>query len=364
MTKLLSKSNRFIRLIFCLFILSLIRPAGPVYPCWGSRPLSLGGAFTGVADDVNAVYWNPAGLAQWRQPGTTSMFAIDPDKTNYHVNYDLYLAGAIPIILQDLPTRKLTATLAMAYTYNKDPDYLYKAIDYKPSKDRREIRYRDLYNDFIHLSGGMFIYSDYTDVAVGLTLKSMTKGLTLEKWFYDKSLDKWSRVKRKEYSDREYDLDLGVLVRWGQEMGEERELAKMYSLGLLVQNVNQSKLLGTKHICNCRPGFGFRPHQNLLFSLELYDAGKEHFDKVQLRLGGELWFPHPLTKQKFIAFRSGLYHANNAALKARTFGLGIRWPTGYLRKGKAEKFLEIDYALMRWSKAKESTHLISLGLRF
>ena len=28
----------------------------------GSRPLSMGGAFTAGADDANAITWNPAGL--------------------------------------------------------------------------------------------------------------------------------------------------------------------------------------------------------------------------------------------------------------------------------------------------------------
>ena len=28
--------------------------------CVGARPHGMGGAFIGVADDINAVYWNPA----------------------------------------------------------------------------------------------------------------------------------------------------------------------------------------------------------------------------------------------------------------------------------------------------------------
>lgn len=34
------------------------------WPCWGLRAMSSGGAFTAVADDANAAYWNVAGLAQ------------------------------------------------------------------------------------------------------------------------------------------------------------------------------------------------------------------------------------------------------------------------------------------------------------
>ena len=38
-------------------------------PGLGARAVSMGGAFVGLADDWTAVYWNPAGLAQLREPG-------------------------------------------------------------------------------------------------------------------------------------------------------------------------------------------------------------------------------------------------------------------------------------------------------
>lgn len=37
----------------------------------GARPLAMGKAFTGVADDVNAIYWNPAGLSWFRSNQVT-----------------------------------------------------------------------------------------------------------------------------------------------------------------------------------------------------------------------------------------------------------------------------------------------------
>jgi len=33
----------------------------------GARPAALGESFTGVADDINSLYWNPAGLAEIQQ---------------------------------------------------------------------------------------------------------------------------------------------------------------------------------------------------------------------------------------------------------------------------------------------------------
>lgn len=37
--------------------------ASAVFAQYGVRPMSLGGAFTAIADDANAAYWNPAGFA-------------------------------------------------------------------------------------------------------------------------------------------------------------------------------------------------------------------------------------------------------------------------------------------------------------
>ncbi len=360
LTAYLGFGNWSLGFIFCWLVLNLVIGSWKcIEACWGTRPLSMGGAFTGVADDVNDVYWNPAGLVHRQKPGVTSMFVTDKDA----INYDLYLAGALNLS-GDL-SLGFPATLAAAYTLNQDPDYLHSVRN--APEGRYELRVQDQYNEFFHLAGGMFIYSDYSgyyDLAIGLTLKALTKHLAVEEWFYDNNLYKWRRLRRKSYSDYEYDFDLGFLARWGKEMGEPGESAKMFSLGVLVQNVKQNVLLGEEAARNYRPGLGFRPHQNVILSLELYDAAKEYFDKVQLRYGGEIWFNHPYTSQKFVALRGGVYHANEPTMKAYTCGLGLRWPVGYLIKGKAKQFIDIDYGQMKWVESKESTQLISLGLRF
>jgi hypothetical protein len=53
----------------------------------GARPLALGGAFVAIADDANAVYWNPAGLTRMegiRLMGTRAWLYSVPD---FHVDY-------------------------------------------------------------------------------------------------------------------------------------------------------------------------------------------------------------------------------------------------------------------------------------
>ena len=59
----------------------------------GGRALGLGGAYTALADDITAGYWNPAGLAKLNYPQITMMH---DEGFGGVVNYD-YGAVAIPI---------------------------------------------------------------------------------------------------------------------------------------------------------------------------------------------------------------------------------------------------------------------------
>src|SRR5690554_6931474 len=58
----------------------------------GGRPLGMGGAFTAVANDISAGYYNPAGLANLNYPQISLMHA---EQFGDLVNYD-YGAVAIP----------------------------------------------------------------------------------------------------------------------------------------------------------------------------------------------------------------------------------------------------------------------------
>jgi hypothetical protein len=341
----------------CLAVCLLIPLS--IYPCWGSRPLSMGGAFTGVADDVNAVYWNPAGLAQLDHPGFTSMFATNPDK----INYDQYIGYSMPLHLELTPGG-LTATVGFAYTYNKDPDYIGYVGDLGGGKyDVWNITNAN--NDFLHLCGGMFIYED--KVAVGVNLKMMTRSLTLEEWNYDNNTDDWTFIGKADFNDQAYDMDLGILCRFGPKINGVEGSVTMFSVGCLVQNFLRSEFkdFGTRNARNYRPGFAYRPNDDVLLSAEIYDATTEVFDKPQLRFGGEFWIAHhPTTQEKFIALRAGAYHANQQDMKANTYGLGIRVPLTIKDNKKSESVIELDYAVMQWVDAGESTHLISVGVQF
>ncbi len=65
--------------------------AGPAGACVGARPYGMGLAFIGVADDVNATYWNPAGLVQLEGREITLMRNVN---ARDEINYQDYLAYA------------------------------------------------------------------------------------------------------------------------------------------------------------------------------------------------------------------------------------------------------------------------------
>jgi hypothetical protein len=51
---------------------------GEVSACVGARPMGMGGAFTAISDDINAIYWNPAGLSELKK--TEFIYTHEPDK--------------------------------------------------------------------------------------------------------------------------------------------------------------------------------------------------------------------------------------------------------------------------------------------
>lgn len=58
----------------------------------GARPVGMGRAFAGVADDVNSLYWNPAGIGQLAKPEFTAMHLEYFQDINYE-----YLGYAQPL---------------------------------------------------------------------------------------------------------------------------------------------------------------------------------------------------------------------------------------------------------------------------
>ena len=92
------------KILVLLFVLSLIFPAfisaqklssipgSFVDIGFGARPVGMGFAFVGLADDANAAYWNPAGLIQMESYGVAFTHANQLQLVPYN-----FFAGVAPI---------------------------------------------------------------------------------------------------------------------------------------------------------------------------------------------------------------------------------------------------------------------------
>jgi hypothetical protein len=78
--KEMGKKASWILRIIIIFLLTLLlntsSHGAPIDLQLGCRPLGMGGAFVAIADDANALYWNPAGLAFLKRGETTFMHAF------------------------------------------------------------------------------------------------------------------------------------------------------------------------------------------------------------------------------------------------------------------------------------------------
>ncbi len=96
----------FINTIICLFIV-----IGSVLLLWvadgysfyeeiqtGARPLGMGGAFSAISNDGNAIFYNPAGLGQLVYPEVFTMYSKMYQGLDYGNIYSGFVGGAIPIV--------------------------------------------------------------------------------------------------------------------------------------------------------------------------------------------------------------------------------------------------------------------------
>ncbi|MFZ5516481.1 MAG: type IX secretion system membrane protein PorP/SprF [Candidatus Zhuqueibacterota bacterium] len=94
------KYNRAIlSLVVALAILGVTGSswAGFIDTGQGARPVAMGRAFTAVSDDIHAMFYNPAGMAQLKGLAATTMYArLYPGVSDVDLNYGL-LAAAVPL---------------------------------------------------------------------------------------------------------------------------------------------------------------------------------------------------------------------------------------------------------------------------
>ncbi len=99
-------------------------PASHVDIGFGARPMAMGGAFVGLADDEHAVYWNPAGLSDAEHYVTSFSHADQMEFVTYRfmalvapLPWDRLGAGLTVIESGDDMLREFSAQLGVGYGY-------------------------------------------------------------------------------------------------------------------------------------------------------------------------------------------------------------------------------------------------------
>ncbi len=266
-----------------LVVLAIVLPAVLIAPqparaCVGARALAMGGAFTGLADDVSATYWNPAALPDLDTGSGAATWMHTADD----LNYQDYVAGAVKTgNAGALGVSWLRFRLGVGTGIVDEQDWYWVSAGTRVGPKTSLGANARLISDSVSVSGG----SADTDTAFDLAL-------------YHHANDN-------------------------------------VTVGLLVQNANEPETttyipgLGSgsvRWIRNWRPGVAVRLPEHVIVSAEVYNATDEgNLTREEggraLRLGVEKKFPPAAsepTKPGF-ALRAGWY----GNLDSVTLGVGV-----------------------------------------
>jgi len=268
----------------------------------GERAIGMGGAFCSIADNVTAVYWNPAGLAQLKMRELSAM----------HLQYLVgvkseYLGYAQPIG---------QGTLA-------------GQISFLHSRSERR-------DDKGNTIGGFWDYEGILTLGYGRWLNSvLSLGINLKTIYTRFDTDEASGIA----------FDIGCLYKTPIEG---------LGIGIVLQNIetglkytDQSESMAL----NFKIGTSYRFGRSLIFSSDADTFG----NKINFRFGSEYTFI-PVWKWGLrIAARVGYKTATISdlgALSGLSAGMGLGW-----------KAYGMDYAWVPYGDLG-NTHRISLNVRF
>jgi hypothetical protein len=83
----------------------------------GARPLGMGRAFTAVSDDVDSIYWNPAGLASYRSSQLSFQYSPLPEEGSFQYaaySQPIYTYGNFGVGIINLDSGSIPRTVAIS----------------------------------------------------------------------------------------------------------------------------------------------------------------------------------------------------------------------------------------------------------
>jgi len=315
--------NKLIRMIMVILLLGAIS-LFVVGTCWadfedlgvGARPIGMGNAYTALADDVNAIYYNPAGLAQL-------------DESQFTSGYGKLYWG-----LDD------GSSLGSGFVGYAHPLYHWGTLGVGWLNFGLQGLYRE--NSFI-LSYGNTLKKK---LLAGLNLKLLSKKYGKTSYTENALIDGGPGVSgerdpvfSKGYSKTGFSTDLGFLYKFNRE----------YALGLTLTDINQPRMdlkdNKSRVPIGVRSGFLYNS-DFLTFALDTTFRNGD----INVYSGVEKWFSN-----RTFGVRAGL-------------GVGSRSFSNLALGASYTKYLfQFDYAFLYPLSGIRDTygsHRISLTLRF
>ena len=294
-----------------LLLLTLLIPASQALaafkdPGFLARPIGMGGAFTAVADDINSVWYNPAGVVNIDKHEAMLTYSkpfFDVPGVEIYTGFASY---AMPV--------KKSGTMAVTWT---------------------QFNTADLYTE----NEGIITFAHNFDIVkAGVNLKYLGRSVTLDKRTID------DPVFASGNSKTALSADFGILRQWNEGL---------YS-GLAVKDINQPDVgyLTTDQVpMEIRLGTAgslkmIKPADELLLSCDFSLRNNEY----NAYLGGEMWF--------YDYTLAGRLGANK-----NEFSLGL----SYIYNIASSKLsIETDYSfsLPFYLEGSSGSHRLSLGIRF
>jgi len=320
----------------------ILLSAGVSYACLGARPLSMGGAFVAVADDVHSCYWNPAGMGNIRKGEVTAMRTMNNRDV---INYQEWLAGAVKI--------GDSGGIGGSYVHS---------INWSDETEKTTNRNYVFDSKWKVLSIGGYGTGILKNTAFGINVRQITYTLMTGDGTGITIWGGGADFKKLGYETDSVGYDIGIL----------HHLNDQFTIGILIQDVNKPKIdfganspvKKVRYIRNFRPGIAWKPDDKTIFAVDWYDVTLDNIydedieGQTGVRIGFERWVIDGL------AIRAGLYGRG-----FHTIGFGLKGTPQFTKveiSGSKEQpshiELQLDYGLLESDGA--GTHLVSLGIKF
>lgn len=269
----------------------------------GARPLGMGGAFTAVADNADAPYWNPAGLGWVKDSEITTMQTkLSTDADHYYISYvQPALGGTLGVSWIQVGLGSITQTSSEVDVHN----------------EVQNISIFSYFSNAYMLSYGKNL-NDH--ISIGLTGKYLTS-------------DMFGISGGQAYG---YSLTPGLLLRFATHD------SKLVTIGLKLDEMINQQSWGTGTVENVPPklrlGLAYHSPNPGLLAIDISQTMRSNYSP-EVSLGYEWLFVNGLS------FRAG-YSEDGL-----TAGAGF-----------AVNNARVDYAYVtQKSLSKDNVHRVSLG---